>query len=137
MANELRNELALRHGVSRDMICVGNGGDELLFNLLFAFGGAGRTLVICPPDFAEYANFATMCDTPVVRIPRDPETFAIDEDALVKAASTAALVFLTSPNNPTGNLLEAGCSRAFSQKLKHWCSSTRPMWSLLPLMPVL
>lgn len=108
MANELRNELALRHGVSRDMICVGNGGDELLFNLLFAFGGAGRTLVTCPPDFAEYANFATMCDTPVVRIPRDPETFAIDEDALVKAASTAALVFLTSPNNPTGNLLEAG-----------------------------
>ena len=55
--------------VSRDMICVGNGGDELLFNLLFAFGGAGRTLVICPPDFAEYANFATMCDTPVVTYP--------------------------------------------------------------------
>ena len=105
MANELRDELAARHGLTRDRVCVGNGGDELLFNLLFAFGGPGRALVTCPPDFSEYANFAAMCETEVRAVWRDPEDFSVDADALVAAAAGAALVFLTSPNNPTGDLL--------------------------------
>ena len=105
MANELRDELAARHGLARDRVCVGNGGDELLFNLLFAFGGPGRALVTCPPDFSEYANFAAMCETEVRAVWRDPEDFSVDADALVAAAAGAALVFLTSPNNPTGDLL--------------------------------
>ena len=106
MANALRDALAARHGVARESVCVGNGGDELLFNLLFAFGGPGRALVTCPPDFAEYANFAAMCETPVVSVWRDAEDFSIDEGALVAAARDAALVILTSPNNPTGNLVD-------------------------------
>lgn len=106
MANALRDAVAARHGVAREAVCVGNGGDELLFNLLFAFGGPGRTLVTCPPDFAEYANFAAMCETPVARVPRDPEDFSIDADALLAAARDAALVILTSPNNPTGDLVD-------------------------------
>ena len=106
MANALRDALAARHGVSRERICVGNGGDELLFNLLFAYGGPGRTLVTCPPDFAEYANFAAMCETPVSSVWRDAEDFSIDEDALLAASRDAALVILTSPNNPTGDLVD-------------------------------
>lgn len=106
MANALRDALAARHGTDRAHVVVGNGGDELLFNLLFAFGGLGRKVVTCPPDFAEYANFATMCETPVVSVPRDPETFSVDEGALLAAARDAALVILTSPNNPTGGLVD-------------------------------
>ncbi len=41
MSNDLRDELATWHGVTRENICVGNGGDELLYNYLLAFGGAG------------------------------------------------------------------------------------------------
>ena len=107
MANDLRDLLARRHGVSRDNLCVGNGGDELLFNLLFAFCGPDRALVTCPPDFSEYANFAAMCETPTRPVWRDPETFAVDAEALVEAAKGAALVILTSPNNPTGDLLDS------------------------------
>lgn len=106
MANDLRDELAAWHGVSRESIIVGNGGDELLFNLLFAFGGEGRVLVTCPPDFAEYANFARMCETECVGVSRDPVTFAIDADGLVAAARKAAIVIVTSPNNPTGDLID-------------------------------
>uniref|UniRef100_UPI0025DBF613 aminotransferase class I/II-fold pyridoxal phosphate-dependent enzyme n=1 Tax=uncultured Slackia sp. TaxID=665903 RepID=UPI0025DBF613 len=51
MSNDLRDELAAWRGVARENICVGNGGDELLYNFLLAFGGAGRTLLTCPPDF--------------------------------------------------------------------------------------
>ncbi|WP_455136627.1 histidinol-phosphate transaminase [Thermophilibacter sp.] len=104
MANELRDAIAARHGTDRAHVIVGNGGDELLFNLLFAFGGPGRAVVTCPPDFSEYANFAQMCETPVRRVPRDPRDFSIDADALVAAAADAAMVILTSPNNPTGDL---------------------------------
>ena len=106
MANALRDAIAERHGVSRGMVCVGNGGDEVLFNLLFAFGGPGRTVVTCPPDFAEYANFAAMCECETHSVWRDPEDFSVDVDALVASARDAALVMLTSPNNPTGGLLD-------------------------------
>ena len=41
MANDLRDLLAAWHGVERGNVMVGNGGDELLFNLLFTFGGPG------------------------------------------------------------------------------------------------
>ncbi len=106
MANELRDLLAARHGVSRENIMVGNGGDELLFNLFFTFGGPGHTLVTCPPDFSEYANFAKMCETPVECVWRRASDFEIDADALIAAAKDAAIVVLTSPNNPTGNLVD-------------------------------
>ena len=111
MANDLRDLLAAWHGVERGNVMVGNGGDELLFNLLFTFGGPGHALVTCPPDFSEYANFAKMCETPCVEVWRDARTFEVDADALVDAARNASLVILTSPNNPTGNLLDPALVR--------------------------
>lgn len=105
LSNDLRDELASWHGVSRANVMVGNGGDEILFNLLFAFGGPGRALVTCPPCFEEYGNFARMCETPCVEVRRDASDFSVDADALVAAARGAALVILTSPNNPTGDLM--------------------------------
>ena len=108
MSNNLRDELARWHGVSRDAICVGNGGDELLYNFMLAFGGEGRTLLTFPPDFSEYAFFASLTGAEVKRVWRDSETFEIDADAAVQAAATSNLVILTSPNNPTGNLADLG-----------------------------
>ena len=104
MSNELRDELAAWHGVSRENVIVGNGGDELLYNFLLAFGGPGRTLVNVPPTFSEYAFFASLTQTGVRDVWRDPETFLPREDELVAAAGEASLVILTSPNNPTGDV---------------------------------
>lgn len=111
MSNDLRDELAAWHGVGREGICVGNGGDELLYNFLLAFGGEGRTLAICPPDFSEYAFFASLTKTSVERVRRDADTFAIRPDALIDAASQADLVILTSPNNPTGGMVPLDLTR--------------------------
>lgn len=105
MSNELRDALAKRHGVARESIIVGNGGDEVLFNLLFAFGGPGRKMVSCPPDFSEYALFAQMTETDYVAVWRRADDWSIDENALLDEAHDAALVVLTSPNNPTGNVV--------------------------------
>ena len=103
LANELRDRIAAWYGAERRNVIVGNGGDELLFNLMFAFGGAGHKLVNCPPSFSVYELYAQMCEMDVVNVWRDPETFALDLPGVVEAARTAALTFITSPNNPTGN----------------------------------
>lgn len=113
MANELRDAIAAWHGVKRGNVVAGNGGDELLFNILLAFGGEGRTLIDCPPTFSIYGLYAQLTRTNVVRIARDPETFAIDQDAVMQAAATADVVMLTTPNNPTGTLI----SKAWIEEL--------------------
>ena len=104
MSNDLRDELAAWHGVSRENVIVGNGGDELLYNFLLAFGGPDRTLVNVPPTFSEYAFFASLTQTGVRDVWRAPETLLPRADELVAAAGEASLVILTSPNNPTGDV---------------------------------
>ena len=104
MSNDLRDELAAWHGVARENVIAGNGGDELLYNFLLAFGGPGRTLVNVPPTFSEYAFFASLTQTGVHDVWRGPETFLPQADELVAAAGEASLVILTSPNNPTGDV---------------------------------
>lgn len=102
----LRELLGRMWDVPAHRIVVGDGGDELLFNLLLAYGGPGRALVNCPPTFSAYELYAKLTATRVIDVVRDSETFALDEDGVVAAASDpgASLVILTSPNNPTGNL---------------------------------
>ena len=104
MSNDLRDELAAWHGVTRENICVGNGGDELLYNYLLAFGGAGRILLNCPPCFSEYAFFASLCQIEVRDVWRDPATFELDQAAVLAAAPECNLAIVTSPNNPTGDV---------------------------------
>ncbi|MGI6230307.1 MAG: histidinol-phosphate transaminase [Tractidigestivibacter sp.] len=104
LAPELRAELASWHGVDADHVIVGNGGDELLFNLFLAFGGRGHVLVNCPPAFSVYELYASLVETGVANVSRDPVSFVPDVDAMVQDASRASLVVVTSPNNPTGDL---------------------------------
>ena len=51
-------------------------------------------------------NFAKMCETEVKEVWRNERDYSIDADALVAAARDAALVMITSPNNPTGDLVD-------------------------------
>lgn len=107
LSGELRCELAARHGLAPENVCVGNGGDELLFNFLLAFGGEGRRVLNCPPCFSEYEFFASLTRTGVRNVRRDRRTFELDERALLAAAPHTNLAILTSPNNPTGNPVSA------------------------------
>lgn len=104
MADELREAIAAWHGIGKDQVIVGNGGDELLFNLILAFGGTDRPLLVLAPTFSVYELYAKLLETPVIRLWRDPDTFGVDEDRAVEAAGRANLIIVTTPNNPTGNL---------------------------------
>ena len=105
LAPALRTLVARRHDVAPEQVIIGNGGDELSFDLFLAFGGAGATVVNCPPTFSIYRLYAELCECAVIDVPRDPETFAVDELALLAHASEARVTVVTTPNNPTGTAI--------------------------------
>ena len=103
LANDLRDLIAEANGLDRDQVLVGNGGDELLFDLALAWGGPGRTFLNLPPTFSVYATNAQLTNTRVVEVARRAD-FSLDEEAVLArvAAGDIDYVIVTSPNNPTG-----------------------------------
>jgi histidinol-phosphate aminotransferase len=86
-------------------VLVGNGGDEIILNVLLAWGGPGRAIVDMPPTFAMYGIDARVTGTDVITVPRGPD-FEVDAEALLAAASggKADMIVISNPNNPTGTM---------------------------------
>ena len=105
LANDLRDMIAEANGLDRDQVLMGNGGDELLFDMALAWGGPGRTFMNLPPTFSVYANNARLTNTNIVNVPRRAD-FSIDEEAVLERLAQGDIDFtiVTSPNNPTGDL---------------------------------
>ena len=104
-AHELRRLIAEANGLDSENVLVGNGGDELIFNLLLAWGGPGRKILDMPPTFSMYGIDAQVTGTEIVRIPRCAD-FTIDEEAVLArvAEGDIDIVVVANPNNPTGGL---------------------------------
>jgi histidinol-phosphate aminotransferase len=133
LARKLREEIAEKYGLSPAHVLLGNGGDELLFDILLAYGGEGRKLLTAPPSFSSYELDAKLTDTQIVEIPRGcpsvilseakdpaedirpepavaappPSPYALDEQAILARVSQGDIdvVMLASPNNPTGDVM--------------------------------
>lgn len=106
LANGLRVEIARWHGVKPANVLVGNGGDELLYDIFVAWGGAGRKLLTFPPTFSVYETNAVLTGTEVVNLPRRDGDWGIDVDRACArlAQGDIDIVILTNPNNPTGTM---------------------------------
>lgn len=104
LANRLRTLIGEAWGYPKEFVLLGNGGDELLFNIALAWGGPGRTMLTCPPTFSVYEANARLTETNVVKIPRLSD-FALDEAAILDRVSKGDIdyIIITTPNNPTGN----------------------------------
>jgi len=105
---ELRESLAryLRHGLGPENIWAANGSNEVLQQILQAFGGPGRRALGFPPTYSMHSIIASGTGTKWVTAERDAE-YEISPET-VKAAIECEkpdIVFLCSPNNPTGTLL--------------------------------
>ncbi len=104
MASELRELIAEANGLEPGNVLVGNGGDELIFDLMLAWGGPGRVLLDCPPTFVMYGVDARITGTGRAIVQRT-DSFDLDEPAIAeRLAEGVDLVFLANPNNPTGNI---------------------------------
>ncbi|WP_316740382.1 histidinol-phosphate transaminase [Streptomyces sp. MK7] len=109
-AVELRTELAKYltktggHPVGVENVWAANGSNEVIQQLLQAFGGPGRTAVGFEPSYSMHALIARGTGTGWISGPRG-EDFTIDLAAAEKAIAEHKpdVVFITTPNNPTGN----------------------------------
>ena len=106
-SHALITALAQLYGVMPAQLLATRGGDEGIDLLNRAFCRAGVDgIAVCPPTFGMYAVAARIQGAEVVRVPLTAPDFALDEAALLTAVTgNVKLVFLCSPNNPTGNAL--------------------------------
>ena len=100
--------LAALYGVRAEQLLVGRGSDEGIDLLTRAFCRAGQDAVlVCPPTFGMYAVAARIQGAGVVEVPLDAARgFALDVDGIEARLGEVRLVYLCTPNNPTGNALE-------------------------------
>jgi histidinol-phosphate aminotransferase len=114
-ATELRTALAtyLGHGLTADQVWAANGSNEVMQQILQAFGGPGRTAISFAPTYSMYPEYARNTHTRWVA-GRRSDDFGIDLDAALEliAAERPDVVILTSPNNPTGTALDPVHARA-------------------------
>ncbi len=106
----LRRDLAgyLGHGLHYRQLWAANGSNEVIQQLFQAFGGPGRTAIGFEPSYSMHPLIALTTGTGWVSAAR-AEDFGLDESRALAAIGQARpdLVFLTSPNNPTGTALAA------------------------------
>ncbi|HAL30487.1 MAG TPA: histidinol-phosphate transaminase [Coriobacteriia bacterium] len=105
LATRLRELIAQANGLDAANVLVGNGGDEIILDIILAWGGPGRKLVDMPPTFAMYEIDARVTGTRVVEVPRNAE-FEVDGEALMAAVADQDpdIVVISNPNNPTGTM---------------------------------
>jgi histidinol-phosphate aminotransferase len=107
--HELRAALARFYGVGAEMLLAGRGSDELIDLLIRSYCRAGQdAIIICPPTFGMYAVAARIQGASVLEVPLQRDAgYGFEPQALLaRCAASVKLIFLCSPNNPTGNRLE-------------------------------
>jgi histidinol-phosphate aminotransferase len=106
--HELLDRLAQIYQMPSVNLLLSRGSDEAIDLLVRAFCRAGEdSVLICPPTFGMYATAARIQGAGIVSVPLNiHDGFSLDADAVIGACGPSVkLVFLCSPNNPTGNLL--------------------------------
>ena len=118
LSKSLREKISAWHQVACNSVLVGNGADELIYDIMLAWagvdsaaagaaaGGKRRTILQFPPNFSMYGIYAQALDTRVLSLQRDPEVLSIDIDLAVDVLQGNAIdiVFVDNPGNPTGQI---------------------------------
>lgn len=105
----LRALLGRRHGCDPERVVLGNGSDEIIFLLLMALSSPDRPgVVVTPaPTFVMYGHTARVLGMEMREVLLTEE-LELPGAELDQALEGATICFLARPNNPTGNLWDAG-----------------------------
>jgi histidinol dehydrogenase len=103
---DLRQKIAEMRGIRADQVFVGNGSDEAIDLLIRAFVEPSvDNIVTVPPTYGMYAVQAHVQGAEVRSVPLRAD-FSLDVEGILAAADPRSkLLFLCSPNNPTGHVL--------------------------------
>lgn len=104
-ARGLRRAIAARLDQPPERVFAANGSNEVLQTLLLTYGGPERRALVFEPTYALHSHVARITGTPVIAGPRRDD-FGIDVDAAVALIERERpeIVFLCSPNNPSGTV---------------------------------
>ncbi len=100
----LKQILSSQKKVAIENILIGNGSDEIidLVQRVFCQPAADK-IIICPPTYGMYEVYANVNNVDIISIPLT-EDFQLNSEAIL--AQKAKVLYLCSPNNPTGNSLQ-------------------------------
>ncbi len=114
----LRQAIADFHRLSIQHVLVGNGSDDIIKLLSETLLNPGDEIVVPHPSFSQYAFGAAIMGAKVVQAPLDSQ-FQYDVEVIASAVTDRTkMVYLCSPNNPTGTIL--------SQEQAEWLLSALP-----------
>ncbi len=110
LREDLADYVRLESGVevTASQVWAANGSNEVMIQLLQAFGGPGRSVMALWPTYSMYEEYARNTNTGWI-LEKTGERGRFDADALVRAMQQAhpAVVLVPSPNNPTGEPVDA------------------------------
>lgn len=99
----LRKKLGEKAGLTADHVVLGNGSTDVINFVIHTFVGPGDEVLIPVPTFPMYESRTKVAGGTVVQVPFTPD-FYWDMEAILKAVTPKTkLIFICSPNNPTGN----------------------------------
>jgi histidinol-phosphate aminotransferase len=104
---KVKEKISAIKGVPVQNIFIGNGSDECIDLLIRAFCEPGiDNLMICPPTYGMYEVSANINNVAVKKVRLTPD-FQLDLEAIASSIDDhTKIIFLCSPNNPTGNSLD-------------------------------
>lgn len=118
---QLEDRLAQLYGVSPDHLLATRGSDDGIDVLIRTFCEAGKdSLVICPPTFGMYKSFAEIQGAKVIEVPLETPDLNPKIQEIVDLKPSPKLIFLCSPNNPTGNLID----KSYIERLCRECKNS-------------
>lgn len=114
---DLKSILAKRKGVEENRIFIGNGSDEAIDLLIRAFCEPGIDHIITtPPTYGMYKVCAAINNVGNLEIPLDSNFNPSVQEILKAVNEHTKIIFLCSPNNPTGNSISAEILKALLEK---------------------
>lgn len=104
---EVKKKLATIKNIAAENMLLGNGSDECIDLVIRAFCNSQKdNVIICPPTYGMYQVYAHINDVPVKEVPLTT-AYQLNLEKLEEAIDDhTKLIFLCSPNNPTGNSLK-------------------------------
>lgn len=117
-AIELREELSRHYGIPAKNIVSGAGMDGVMETLLRAFLDKGDESIIPLPTFSYYENVTGFNSAVPVFSPRKPDYSLDVDDIISKVNDRTRFIFITSPNNPTGNVASAEEVKTIAESVK-------------------
>jgi histidinol-phosphate aminotransferase len=102
-AETLRAAIASRASHPFEGTWAANGSNEIIQQLLLAYGGPGRRALVFSPTYELHSRLSWVTHTEIADVALDPPFVVGEPQIAALAAAEADVVFICSPNNPTGN----------------------------------